>query len=1498
MSQSKFIQLDQIKLSDFFEVRTNRVLSIDDISNLFANADDEKDLFTDALTIDSTKYYNRFLVQAISSDRTQFQVSDLIVLNDVDNVYTLSKASITSDGRDEMFIDIYGYIDDDNNISLRLDPENPYSYDYEIKILQQRYSSLSAGSSTQSVGFVDIVASNNIVSSGSTSTILSLDSSVYNSSYLNVSVYNNDTQEQNYVEIYLSHDGSDTYLSEFYFDDINGNSSNFIGTFTSYIDSGNVVLDYNNDTSDQLLIQSRVVGFNTTSIGDGIYRFILPNQIAGNERSATYESNYSQTTGTTPIDVITLNKSIFTSSKSIVEVKNGAQSALHQLLTIHDNTNIHVTQYPFLSIGSTTGIGTFGGEYSGSDLIVKFYPDPTVSGLTEVRSFNENIYTTFDQLNIAPDLEFSPGLDSLKLNSYFGNNLNTVDRTNFTLNYQQTPIFMKKFNPSNLDVLDPVSGIFNIPNHFFNTGEELYYTPRSTFIGVGEEAVGIGETLNYVGVTTDKLPEVVYAIRINNSQFRLSTRPEYASAGIYVTFTSYGEGNAHELEMAKKNEKSIISINNIIQYPLTYTSINYILSNNLGSIGAATTVFALSGITSINPGDLLKIEDEYVLVNNVGFGNSNTGPITYDGSFALVDVDRGVVGSAATSHIDTTGVRVYRGSYNIVKDQIHFTNPPRGSGLLGEVLTDTGLPRERAEFNGRVFLRNNYSTNVIYDDISPSFTGLGQTFTITTQGINTVGLGDSGGNGLVLINGIFQSPTTINNSDNNYIIEEDTIAGVTSITFAGITDENGDIIISSDDVNQNQLPRGGLIVSLGSTGGLGYAPLIGAAVTATINGSGVITGFESPIKYGSGYRDPVSIGVTDLNGSGDGAVISATVGAGGTLAFTIDNGGTGYVDPLVIIEPPSYEALEIVGVSRPGIGTTTESGFNLLVDIKIGPGAGVTEYFKVDSFSVVRNGYGFRRGDVITPVGLVTASGLAEPIEQFQLIVTDIFNDSFAAWQFGELNYIDSVKNYQDNIRVTFPLFYNGELISFERSSDNADSQLIDMDALLLIFINGVLQVPNEAYTFTGGSTFTFTTPPKPEDNISIYFYLGTRDEDYVFVNVLESLKVGDTIQLLSNNTNLEQTSTQDKRVIVNIPTSERIETEIYGGGGVSDVYMRPLSWIKQKRDLIINNTFVSKTRDSIESQIYPTAKVIKDVLPSDTQIFLDTIELFDYDNEDASINNIECLLIDESKTLVAAGVTVSISIGGTVDGISITNAGSGYTSSTVPIKISRPPSIGVGIGTTASATATITNGSVTSPIVITNPGFGYTYSNPPQALIEYPKLNLEDLTDISTIQGFSGKITDIQVVVGIGVPLGLQFQLNNSISDYSTLQVGYPIYVKNTFSGNGIISIDTGDSDIVGVGTTCVDNIYYVHAIDVSTGIVTCNIISTANTIGINSTGTLLDPVGEYSWGRLNNITRSDSALSLTVKGNTLSGLTTYPFIQRRGYGLRDTGSIRKSIN
>ena len=72
--------------------------------------------------------------------------------------------------------------------------------------------------------------------------------------------------------------------------------------------------------------------------------------------------------------------------------------------------------------------------------------------------------------------------------------------------------------------------------------------------------------------------------------------------------------------------------------------------------------------------------------------------------------------------------------------------------------------------------------------------------------------------------------------------------------------------------------------------------------------------------------------------------------------------------------PPSYESLEVRGVSRLGIGDTTDTGSGLLVDIVMQPSseyAGIGTY-EVGEFIVARSGFGFGRGDKFEPVGLVT----------------------------------------------------------------------------------------------------------------------------------------------------------------------------------------------------------------------------------------------------------------------------------------------------------------------------------------------------------------------------------------------------------------------------------------------------------------------------------------------------------------------------------------------
>ena len=80
----------------------------------------------------------------------------------------------------------------------------------------------------------------------------------------------------------------------------------------------------------------------------------------------------------------------------MLRVSSGSTSALHQVLVAHDSTDTHTTQYPFLSIGSTSGIGTFSSTIVGNDLNLNFHPDPLYTGGTnsvQVQTFTEAFYS-------------------------------------------------------------------------------------------------------------------------------------------------------------------------------------------------------------------------------------------------------------------------------------------------------------------------------------------------------------------------------------------------------------------------------------------------------------------------------------------------------------------------------------------------------------------------------------------------------------------------------------------------------------------------------------------------------------------------------------------------------------------------------------------------------------------------------------------------------------------------------------------------------------------------------------------------------------------------------------------------------------------------------------------------------------------------------------------------------------------------------------------------
>ena len=1749
---SKFVELSNKVLSDFTRCKTNRVLVHDDISGNFSSTGfQENNTTIEELTED----FGNYLIQIIDPDTSDVQFTEIITLTTTNNAYLLEK---TTDFTTLELGEFSTEITSGGTKNLVFTPTELFTKDHDIKILKIDFNTDLSGIGTHTVGQVDLIGSNVGVDSASsgvtTTTIAQFSNTDFNGLYANVFVQDSLTKEINYNEIIVDFDGTDTTTAQTYIDTSLSASNSSVGIITSRFENNLIKLQIENDRSNSLEVRSNVVGLGTTTTGIGTHRFLSIGQPEGTERSARLESNYVTGTAST-ITYATLNKNIDSSVKSLVRISCGETSAIHQIISLRDADDVLTVQYPFVSAGSTTGIGTFGGEISGNNINLRFYPDSEFDSLIEVQSYSQIFNTLNDFANVPLDLTHGTVTEKLFLSSYDGLSGLRANKVEFDLKHKGVPIYQKTFNPVGINsVADGVglvktTGLFNIPNHFFNTNEELTYTPSSSFTGIAATAVSIGATANLAGVVTTILPSTVYAKVIDENKFQIFTRPEYVASGSAVTFTGIGSGNNHKLTMTKQLTKTIIGLDGVVQQPVTFTKIAHTLGifdgfTHNSTIGVGLTQFILSGIGSITTSDILKVNDEYMIVTEVGFSSTPTGTINdaIDVSSGIatlpsVKVRRGQLGLPATTHSAGATARLHRGSFNIVDSSVYFTDPPKGNTRSRK--DDTNLPFVKADFSGRTFLRSNYTTNMLFDDISDDFTGIGKTYSLTVGGANTTS-GVGVGNGILFINGVFQTPLTLNNTGNNYEFITDATAGISTVQFTGITSENGDNIISESDINQNQVPRGGIILSLGSTQGLGYAPLLGAKVKAEKNAAGGLTGivgigtssgfnlgiqtasydnitgiitvttdivhgfglnrpntvklkdlnfnvgsgttiftnhdrplylvgivsdrtfevragvhtqthtytgggnafeFFEDLNFGSGYRggsvaigvtdqayehrfvssgigsirkgsfaatgsnaftatnavytshsgtllltipnhglttsdavgidtgglvfkcskddffsdhpypravsktsfpnsDPIAgiitgIGATTLNtitlfvgkggGGGTGAEVSAIVGAGGTLAFTIDNAGTGYVNPEIIIPEPNYDNVPVVGVSRLGVGATTDTGSNLLLDLTVGAanttvGIGST-LFEISNFQVARQGHSFKIGDKFKPVGLVTASHLSSPIQEFELEVLQIFNDKFSAWQFGEIDFIDDIKNLQDGSRLRFPLFFNGQLLSFEKDASNAQSALIDLDAVLLIFVNGVLQKPGVSYQFEGGTTFTFVEPPSGEsspgindhDKVDIFFYKGQDGVDVDIVDVQESIKIGDQIKVTKSPIGLT-TSQTNERVVKEILGADLLETNIYTGLGVDETNEKPIRWTKQKVDLIINGEVVDKSRPSIEPQIYPTAKIIGDLSVTTGEdgsgsIFVDEIESFVYEDDNYGLAAFDVdALITSGEINVGASATAIVSAAGTISNINITNAGSGYLTSP-NLTITPPIGAGttLGIGSTAFATATISNGAVNG-VTLSAVGFGYTHSNPPQVLIEAPEFQTEKITSFTNTQGFTGIITGIAATTNGSQPAIKFFYRATKVA--SDLAIGYPVMIKDTSVGNGVTSVDTHNSSVVGIGTTFLDNIYIVHgrSSNGEDGEIVCNVMTGSNLVGIATTGFhypggigTSTSMGRLSWGRIFNGNRSSNPISIGVTGLTVdAGLSTFPTIQRKNYvstshrGLRSTGAIR----
>ncbi|MGA1046728.1 MAG: hypothetical protein ACO3UU_01865 [Minisyncoccia bacterium] len=1385
---------------------------------------------------------------------------------------------------------------------------------------------------------VSIASTFSTVSAASSSVVYRIPQN-FSSSKILVELSSSSGSNYEYNEINLVFDGSNVYSTEFGRITLSNDSyKNLVGIGTYDIVQSGYGLDlvfYSNTTE----------SLNCNALGVSIASTNFSAVSSRKLRYADVESkNISIGSSSLPTNEIITSYSLnYNFGYFIVQITDNTnnQIQLSEIAILNNEVTSTIIEYG--NVYSNGPLGSFDSTVSSSvELLFTPNPDIDISITLLQHSVSYLQFASFPISINFKNAELSTGI------SKFSSSSDLNFKKDFDLTYKFAPIFEKRFDGSaeysstNLSGLDLTRDLIYIPGHFFTSGEKVNYrsesfkfiellsTQASSTAGIGTDLINVDSTLGidvndyfgeeYIPITginlntislastisseitigstirfyglfdsdsseestissigiadtyisgvgvTDKLSGDLYVYKYDDKFIGLSTSPSDALSKIpkLINFNSVGIGDNHYITATNQNSKCIILIDNIIQSPIVSTGITASIQNDLELLD--TTLY-FSGIGSFFGGDLIKIDNEIMKINSVGVGSTT-----------FVEVERPLMGTILSTHSKDSLITKLKGNYNIVQNKIYFSEAPYGP-IYDEVNGDINI---RSTFQGRVFLRSGisgssestYQNNYIFDDISNQFDAVTKDYTLTSSNQNIAGFSTS--NSILLINNIFQSP------ENDYNLSQP--SSETKLNFTGTATS------ALYDPNNAGVPRGGIIVSVGSSNGFGYQPLISAGGTATVSIAGTIQSISIG-NSGSGYRyssQPiVRVGVQTLStGSPNIEYIGiASIVSGNVVSVAITNPGVGYTSsnpPQVVFdEPLSYSDLNLIHTpSSSGIGSQAK------IDIVVGQGSSIID------FTITNYGYSYKEGDVLT----VESGGLSgiptdtsKPFAPFLITVERTYTDDFSGWSVGQLEKLDDIDSLFNGTRRTFPISNNGNRFAIIAR----DGSNIDLKAVLLIFINDVLQEPDVAYTFNGGSLITFTEAPKSGDKCRIVFYKGTPNVDVVDVDILETVKIGDTLDIVGDEYQLKEKT----RLVTDIILPDTVETNPYNSVGItSDLeLLRPVKWCKQRNDTVVGGIQINKNRINYEPNIFPSSNLIQSIGVGVTQIFVDSVKtIFDAENENVNEDFYNKIEIIDNSILSVAIATATVSIGGTIQLVNIVDGGVGYTTNPL-VSIQNP--IGIGSTGRASLSASITSGTVTS-IDISSAGYGYTYTNPPIILIEPPTLNREYIEGVSYFGDF-GIISGINtsnvgfastaLVFDLYIPQDSYLRdtsITNPAINESEIQQGYYFKVSNSNVGNGVTSLRS-DGTIIGIGTTGLDNIYQVISVSTGTtdvyGVGSATVVKVTVSVsdynGLSGIG-YSSYYGDYSWGLI-NVPNTINAFSVNSDYGIV-GLNSTPIVRR----------------
>tara|TARA_R100000027_G_scaffold16248_1_gene11619 strand:+ start:1229 stop:14104 length:12876 start_codon:yes stop_codon:yes gene_type:complete len=970
------------------------------------------------------------------------------------------------------------------------------------------------------------------------------------------------------------------------------------------------------------------------------------------------------------------------------------------------------------------------------------------------------------------------------------------------------------------------------------------------------------------------------------------------------------------------NEGAIILINDTFQTPGDLN--NYTLTESAGIssvsfVGTAQTITSDVGISSFPKGGII------VSVGSTGgFGYQ---PLVSAGGTAVVST-AGTITSVSIGNSGSgyrSGVQTSITVSAKLPDVSGSTFIPVGIASASEGhITSVAITTDRAFYIPRTI------SNVLYDNL----TGL---TTVTTSTAHGLSISESVTVGGIAFTCNYAGSGPVNVSNVGY----SSITGIMTVTTSGphnlsTTGQKSDVLLTGIGMTCD-LDNGSSIHYYPRTTDPAYCGTPVLAVNSpTVFEVNVGTSTVATFYKTGGVSQPVLIAPRINNNSASGfdpaSQGSEVLRIVNSTTFEINSGIStrkhfyarcGHVTKpieIVIDDPISYSNVPLIyPTGATGIGTAAT------IDIVVGQGSSVVD------FEIRNTGYGYGNTQTLTvaiggATGIPTTSSFSST-NQFEIQIENVINDEFTGWSLGVIETLDDVTSYIDGSRIDFPLIRAGNPISINKSKGSK----IELDHLLLVFVNEILQVPGKSYEFDGGSFITFTEPLKIGDTITINFYKGSGDDlDVVDVEVIETVKYGDEVTLNYDPEKGQKSYLQENpRTISTSISIDKVKTLPYFGPGTTrdTTLERPITWCRQTADKIINGQGVGKDRELYEPVINPTASIISPVGVGSTVVYVDRLRpLFDLNSENADSNFRNKIqnkvTISSSKVTVGSAATAVVSPAGTVASITINNGGVGYSTT---------PDVSVGIGsTTATATATITNGVVTG-ITVTDGGSGYTQSNPPLVLIGPPAQQTETC-DVYSYSGDSGVVVGFgtttigssnEIILEFHIPYNSELRNTNLVGSATTLSgisVGdyFTIFNSNVSVGatNGTLTSFDISNNVIGITTSYIDSVFQAKSVEVvsrsiggiSTNVVRVNSrITGISTIGFSSTTESFDStsltfdnsglltfaggistsnyLAEFSWGKVIVDARTKQIAHEAKTLNGFSGLSTSDILTRTRY-------------